>query len=210
MITLKLLLLIFKYFINESSHHAATKLCGDCLQKKFVMANVSQFDANRVMLELSKVAPFALIGCALLSFIGVGIFCVDYYEELLSPRFKDSAKQMAILIAVIQELVRFSLLIASIRDFSDSKAFNGWLGLLASIGLVMHDISIANDIAMMWSKKTPELYSGIFMFLIIIGLVLEIRLVLTVDKAKLGKPVAVREVENATKNGSYKRNGQPA
>lgn len=208
MFILKLLLLILNIFLTKAATTWPTKTSWRLFTNLIVMANVRQFDAQRVMLELSKVAPFALIGCALLSFVAIGIFCVDYYEQLLSSRFEDSAREMAILIAVIQELVRFSLLIASIRDFSDSKAFNGWLGLLASIGLVMHDMSIANDIALMWSKKSPELYSGIFMFLIIIGLVLEIRLVLTVDKAKLGKPAAVIEVENATKNGSYKRNGQ--
>lgn len=167
------------------------------------MANVNEFDANRVMLELSKVAPFALITCALLSFIAVGVFCVDYYESLFLIRFKESARIMAILVAVIQELVRFGLLIASIRDFSDKKPFNGWLGLVGSLALVVHDIGIAKDIATVWSSKTPELYSGIFIFLILIGLLLEIRLVLTVDGAKLGKSKALKEVQNAKKNGSY-------
>jgi len=154
------------------------------------MANLNEFDANRVMVEFSKIAPFALILCALLSFIAVGVFCVDYYEALFNERFKEYSTSMAVMVAIIQELVRFGLLIASIRDFSDKKPFNGWLGLLGSIGLVFHDISICKDVALIWSPENPSLYSDIFIFLILIGLLLEIRLVLTVGKMKtadLGK-----------------------
>lgn len=163
------------------------------------MTNVNYF-----MNELSKLAPFALIGCAILSFTAVGFFCVDYYESLFLKRLPDSAFILAVLVALIQELVRFALLIASIRDFSDKKPFNGWLGLFGSLALVGHDISIAKDVALLWSANAPKVYSSIFIFLILIGLLLEIRLVLTVKNGSLGKPTAAKkEVKHAIKNGSF-------
>lgn len=166
------------------------------------MANVNQFDANRVMQEFSKIAPFALILCALLSFISVGVFCVDYYDSLFRERFDEYSMSMAVMVAVIQELVRFGLLIASIRDFSDKKPFNGWLGLLGSIGLVFHDISICKDVASIWSPENPTLYSDIFVFLILIGLLLEIRLVLTIRNTSFSKLEGVgKSHENQRSNG---------
>lgn len=162
------------------------------------MANLNEFDANQVMLSLSRFAPFALISCALLSFFAVGFFCVDYYEELFKERFDDAARPLAIMVALIQELVRFALLIASVRDFSDKRAFNGWLGLAGSVALVIHDAGIAKEVATMWSKQNPDQYAGIFLFLIFVGALLEIRLILTVNGASLGKP---------KKAARYERNG---
>jgi hypothetical protein len=168
------------------------------------MANVNEFDANRVMQEFSKIAPFALILCALLSFISVGVFCVDYYDSLFKERFDEYSMSMAVMVAVIQELVRFGLLIASIRDFSDKKPFNGWLGLVGSVGLVFHDISICKDIATVWSPENPSLYSDIFVFLILIGFLLEIRLVLTIRNASFSKSSAVgKSKESQRSNGVY-------
>ena len=129
---------------------------------------VNSFDTSRIMLEISKAAPLALLVFAFLSFFAVGVFAIDYYQTLFEPRFGRMAKVMAILIAVIQESVRFGLLITSIRDFADKKKFNGWLGLLGSTGLVIHDISLCNNIAKMWSATDPLPYSSLFMFLILI------------------------------------------
>lgn len=154
------------------------------------MTNVTtSFDASKIMREISKFAPFALLICALCSFVAMSIFTVDYYEHLLRERFTDNAKLMAILVAVIQEAVRFGLLVTSIRDFSDKKPFNGWLGLIGSIVLVAHDISLAEDIASLWSPENPLPYSGMLVFLILLGLLLEVRLILTLSgstKVKAG------------------------
>lgn len=144
------------------------------------MAKVNSFDTSSIMLEISKAAPLALLVFAFLSFLAVGIFAIDYYESLFTSRFGRLAKPMAILIAVIQEAVRFGLLVTSIRDFADKKRLNGWIGLIGSIGLVIHDISLSNSIANMWSPDNPLPYSSLFMFLILIGLLLEFRLILTV------------------------------
>lgn len=154
------------------------------------MTNVrTSFDAPKIMREISKFAPFALLICALFSFVAVSIFTVDYYEHLFEKRFSDNARFMAIVVSVIQEAVRFGLLVTSIKDFSDKKPFNGWLGLAGSIILVAHDISIAKDISFLWSPENPSPYSGIFIFLILIGLLLEVRLILTLSGSNEEKPV---------------------
>lgn len=153
--------------------------------------NSHQIDLTKVMSSISSFAPIALLVCAILSFITIGIFCVDYYEELLKPRFSTSARGIAILIATLQELIRFGLLVASVRDFSDSKPLNGWLGLLGSLGLVWHDMSLCSDVAIAYSETNFGAYEMLFYFLILIGFLLEIRLVLTVKGASLGKPIAV-------------------
>ena len=157
------------------------------------MTNLKDLDTNAIMQRISEFAPFALMVFAMLSFLAVGIFTVDYYEQLLSPRFGNSSKAMAILCAVIQEAVRFGLLIASIRDFSDSKPMNGWLGLAGSIGLVIHDFQMARDIAVIWSAQDPSPYIAIMNFLIATGLLLELRLILTAPQKKV--------LSKAPKNG---------
>jgi len=144
------------------------------------MTNLSKISTGSIMLQISKAAPFGLLVFALLSFVAVGVFAYDYYRELFLVRFPSSAAFMAILCAIIQEAVRFGLLVASIRDFTDSKPANGWLGLLGSIALVLHDIVIAKAIGRVWSPADPDAYVGLLVFLILTGLLLEIRLILTV------------------------------
>lgn len=144
---------------------------------------MTKLSASYLMEQISRYAPLALLFFAFLSFLAFGIFSVDYYKTLFEPRFKGSAVFMAILIAIIQEAVRFGLLVTSIKDFRDKKISNGMLGLVGSLCLVFHDISISNSIAKMWSSD-PSPYSNLFVFLILIGLLLEFRLILTVGKSK--------------------------
>lgn len=161
---------------------------------------VNSFDTSRIMLEISKAAPLALLVFAFLSFFAVGVFAIDYYDSLFISRFGRLSKPMAVLIAIIQEAVRFGLLITSIRDFADKRKFNGWIGLVGSIGLVIHDISLSNSIAKMWSPDNPLPYSSLFMFLILIGLLLEFRLILTVGNSQ-GKTEPGFSQNGATKKG---------
>ena len=122
---------------------------------------------------------------------------------------------MAVLIAVITEFVRFALLLSSIRDFSDKKPFNGWLGLLGSLALVFHEISVSRSMAAMWSTDNSGAYSTLFIFLILLGLGLEIRLILTADApkdiSKGRKDIAenLKDIANGKKssNGVYAANG---
>lgn len=148
------------------------------------MDNVDQsFDPAKIMVEISKAAPLLLLFGALASFVSFGIFAVDYYENLFA-KFGRHSRTMGIVIASITELVRFALLVSSIRDFNDEKRFNGWLGLLGSVALVFHDISVARSIASMWDASNPLPYSTVFVFLILLGLGLEIRLILTTSISK--------------------------
>lgn len=164
------------------------------------MSKVQSFDATAIMGEVAKAAPLLLLICALASFFTVGVFAVDYYQNLFA-KFGSHSRTLAILIASIQELVRFALLVSSIRDFSDEKRFNGWLGLLGSFALVFHDIGIARSIANTWDAANPLPYSTVFIFLILLGLGLEIRLILTVDLKQ--KKRSSIDPKKAKQNGAY-------
>lgn len=170
------------------------------------MSNVDQsFDASKLMHEISKAAPLLLLLGAISSFISFGVFAVDYYENLFS-KFGTHARTMGVVIASITELVRFALLVSSIRDFSDSKRFNGWLGLMGSVALVFHDVNVARSIASAWDAANPVPYSTTFIFLILLGLGLEIRLILTTSKPVVKKTAGIN-VSNGKKssslNGAY-------
>ena len=159
------------------------------------------------MREVSKAAPLLLLICALASFFIVGFFAVDYYENLFQ-KFGSHARTISILIASVQELVRFALLVSSIRDFSDEKRFNGWLGLIGSIALVFHDISVARSIATMWDASNPLPYSMVLIFLILLGLGLEIRLILTVDlKEKSSENIFRKVKKNSDEKKPKRSNG---
>jgi hypothetical protein len=175
------------------------------------MTKVQNFDVTRIMHSVSNYAPFVLMVLAFLSFFAVGVFWVDYYKTLFAPRFGDNSFIMAILIGIIQEAVRFGLLVASMRDFTDDKRFNGWLGLIGSIGLVWHDMSVCKEVAKLWNEQNSAAYSGVIMFLILVGLILEARLILTMAgrKKEAEKTTVTLEeiIPNGTsKNGSMKKN----
>lgn len=163
---------------------------------------MTKLSASYLMEQISRYAPLGLLFFAFLSFLAFGIFSVDYYQTLFEPRFKGSAVFMAILIATIQEAVRFGLLVTSIKDFRDKKISNGMLGLIGSICLVFHDISICNRIAEMWAVDSGP-YANLFTFLILIGLLLEFRLILTVGKSKAvpGQSVPYRANSRSRNNG---------
>ena len=147
------------------------------------MKKTAQLTTSTIMERISDYAPFSILLFAILSFIAIGVFKVDFYTEKFSARF-ENATAMAVVMAVISEGVRAALLITSSRDFINGEKTNGWLGLLASVGIVIYEWNVAGNIANVWSVEAPELYKGIFLFLIVVGLVLELRLVLTLSAKK--------------------------
>jgi hypothetical protein len=138
------------------------------------------------MEQFTKVVPILLLAIAGLTFIGVGIFHTNFYSEVFSSRFgATGGLAFGIFLAVVHEVTRFALLVASVRDFTDNKRGNGWLGLVGSLALVAYDIKISNNIAALWAKTgfDATIYASTIVFLILLGLLLEIRLILTVSKA---------------------------
>jgi len=128
-------------------------------------------------------SPF-LILIGLLSFILLGVFVADYYTVLYSRRFGDFWGLVAgICFSVAMEGGRFGSLMVSVRDFSTNKTKEGWLGILASIVLVGHDVMVADKIAELWSGKYQGDYYSSFLFLVLFGLYVELRLVMTLHKS---------------------------
>jgi len=161
------------------------------------------FDVAFVMREFAKIAPFLLLVCAIGTFVGFGIFQVDYFSEILSVRW-EKPLAMAIFMTVIFETSRFALLVSSVRNFTDDRKANGWLGLALSVALVAHDISTAYKIGAMWSATGPGLYSNYLVVLVLLGLGLEFGLILTVGK--LTAPNKQHENRNNGKmNGTTSR-----
>lgn len=144
------------------------------------------------MKTVSEYAPFALLIMAVGTFLTVGIFWYDYYAHIFGARFAPwAAMAMGAFAAIIKEGVRLSLLVSSIRDFSDKRSGNGWLGLLASIALVWYEIATTEQVAQLWAQgeaAAVDTYRGFIIFMVLLGLVLELRLILTVPGASLGKP----------------------
>lgn len=140
---------------------------------------------SNIVNQFTKIAPTLLLGIAGLTFIGVSIFHTNFYTAVFLSRFGSvGSLSFAIFLALVHELTRFALLVSSIRDFTDNKAANGWLGLIGSLALVAYDIKISNSVALLWANESfdASIYSSTIIFLILLGLLLEIRLILTVKK----------------------------
>jgi len=130
----------------------------------------------------TKIAPALLLTIAGLTFIGVGIFHTNFYTAVFLSRFGDvGSLAFAVFLALIHELTRFALVISSVRDFTDKKSGAGWVGLIGSIALVAYDIKISGSVAQLWANDAfgAAIYSSTIVFLILLGLLLEVRLVLT-------------------------------
>lgn len=158
------------------------------------MTNLTKIDVSRIMHKVSEYAPFALLLMAVGTFATVGIFRADYYHHIFAVRFPDwSSWSMAVFAAIIEEGVRLSLLVSSIRDFSDNRKGNGWLGLIGSVALVAYEVKTAQAVAGLWAINGAadlSIYNGFLVFMILLGFLLELRLILTTKGASMGKPQA--------------------
>ena len=140
--------------------------------------NLENLTLSSVMKSISAITPGLILISALGTFGVLGYFQADYYHRILSDSYGSSAL-MGVVIASIIELVRFVLLLSSMRDFEAKKTLSGVLGLIASIGLVVHDWSICNELG-----EVLGLNVFFLNFLVVLGLILEFRLILTVDSKK--------------------------
>lgn len=135
--------------------------------------------------QFTRFAPALLLGIAGLTFLGVGIFHANFYTSVFLSRFGEvGSLAFAIFLAIVHELTRFALVVSSVRDFSDGRTGSGWLGLLGSVALVAYDIKMSGSVSMLWANDSFDagIYSGTIIFLILLGLLLEVRLVLTLVK----------------------------
>lgn len=163
------------------------------------MTNLT-FSTENLVGEAAKRAPFALMLMAVGSFLIVGILWTDYYTHIFSVRFdRWAAVSLGVFAALIKEGVRLSLLISSIRDFSDNRRGNGWLGLIGSIALVWYEIATTKEVAGLWAgdAASADTYRGFIIFMVLLGLVLEFRLVLTMPKVTKGN------FTQNSRNGAY-------
>ena len=164
------------------------------------------FDVENFMLKVAAWSPFILTVLAFATFLGVGIFFVDYYQTVLEFRFGGASLAFGIFLAIIHEAVRFALLVSSIRDFGENHKANAWLGLVGSIALVWHDISVAGDLSAMYANAggSGGTFSGLLTFLILLGLLLEIRLILTIER----RPRFVNVSANGQTEIKFPKNGK--
>ncbi len=146
------------------------------------MTNLENLTVNDVLQSIADAAPALIVATSLGTFGIIGYFQADYYTTIFSDDFANS-KWIGISIAVFTELVRFVLLISSVKDFSNNKRFQGILGLVASVGLVFHDIQTNKAIATVLEGIHSHYFSSILNFLVVLGLILEIRLILAISSS---------------------------
>jgi len=152
---------------------------------------------------LVKASGPLLITFGLFSFIVLGVYATDYYYQLNLLRFSSfSALVLAIAIALIVEGGRFAFLLASVRDFSTGNKKNGWLGLLASIFLVIHDITVSWKISQLWSERNATAYFECLLFLVLFGLFVEIRLVMAFNQTRLNAGSGQAQEDRVSITGS--------
>ncbi len=120
---------------------------------------------------LVKASSPSLIIFGVLSFLVLGIYATDYYAALNTPRFGSfGGLVIGICLSLIIEGGRFAFLLASVRDFSIGNKKNGWLGLIASVFLVIHDLTVSWKIAHLWSAENALDYFNLLFFLVAFGL----------------------------------------
>lgn len=163
---------------------------------------------NDIMQKAGGGAPFALLAFATLTFVFVGIFSGVYMHSEFQGKFSvSSSVAMAAFAAALVEGIRFSLLISSFRDFSDSKPLNGWIGLVASLGLVFFDIQHASSIAEFWGSP---FVGHLFRWVVVLGFVLELRLILTGNTTSFSRPSSDSDNQRSRRDDVFRRasNGQ--
>jgi hypothetical protein len=150
---------------------------------------------KKAMNSLAKHADLFLLLFALLSFVLLIIFKTDYYLHIFSPRFGTKLGiAVAVASAILVEGVRFSLLVASASDAINKNSKGLWLGIVASILITIYDLTICIEIGNVWGSYV---HSHILQVFVVLGLLLEIRLVLmVVNKDSMG-------------NGNHQQNQQP-
>ncbi|MCB0643723.1 MAG: hypothetical protein KDC44_18880 [Phaeodactylibacter sp.] len=148
------------------------------------MEKTDNVTARQIIVWLSEAAPVLIVLLATASFVLIGSFKADFYAHQYEPRFGERALFAGVATAALFGLVRLVPLITSFRDFSNSRQASGWLGLLGSFAMVWYEISEASAVAQVWNPSEPVFYSRMITFVVLLGVGLEIRAILTVGSLK--------------------------
>ena len=170
------------------------------------MQNSSQkerdFWATNVQEFLTDISPILIIGSFGASLIAFGVLKFNYHVELFSEKLPTIGYLIAGMVAVVSQLLRFAFGLAGVRDLVRGRTWIGVIGITASIMLSIYEHFEAKRMATHWGN---EHLWYIFVFLVWVALVAEIRLIMTMSKhpnylAKKGKG------KRPSKNGQNQSN----
>lgn len=142
--------------------------------------NLKMETTKKTMNALAIQADLFLLIFAVLSFVLLIIFKSDYYSHIFNSRFGlKVGLGVGIATAFLTEGVRFSLLVASAADAINGNKKGLILGIIASILITIYDLFICVEVGLVWGSVV---HSHILQTFVILGLLLEVRLVLMVNK----------------------------
>ena len=146
---------------------------------------------------LTDISPILIIGSFGASLLAFGMLKFHYHQELFAEELPAISAMIAAMVAVVSQLLRFAFGLAGVRDLVRGRKWMGILGIGASILLSVYEHFEAGRMAVHW--KNPDLWY-IFVFLVWVALVAEIRLIMTMSVKPVGN--AIKSVhKKSSKNG---------
>lgn len=149
--------------------------------------NSNNYGADKAMKVLGDIAPLLLFITAVLSFISMGVFQFNFYQEELSESLPTVGLFLAGSIAFITQIARIAFGLAGAHDFMRNENLRGILGLAASFGLTVFESFEASWMAEHWNAGSSS-YVGLLQFIVWIGFILEVRLILMVSADEKESP----------------------
>jgi hypothetical protein len=126
--------------------------------------------------QLCSQSTMFLMICAGLSFAFLIVFETEFYYVYFSNRFAPPlAWAVGGFMAFMVGCFRFAFLLSSAYDAQNGKWMAFLLGGIVSIALVFYELTVCEEIGAHWSVDN-DFYTMKFKFLVIIGLIAEIRL----------------------------------
>ena len=141
--------------------------------------NEQDYWATSAQEFLTDISPILIIGSFGLSLIAFGVLKFNYHVELLSEKLPTMGVAIAAMIAVVSQLLRFAFGLAGVRDLVRGRKWVGIIGIMASVVLTIYEHFEAGRMAVHWGN---EHLWFIFVFLVWVALVAEIRLIMTMSE----------------------------
>lgn len=151
----------------------------------------SKTNEKKFLKAIIKSSPLWLLLALVLSFAIMLVLQVAYYEEivLVDKVVKPLNVILAIAFAVMSQVLRFALVLASLHDFSNNKGIAGIFGMLASIGATIFATHEVLQMVEIWGgTMTKSSFESMLLFVVWVGLGLEIRVVMNVYKKPQKQP----------------------